>query len=117
MKPISLSNIHVDELLHRTVQANCEELHLRIGQSPLTRFCSGDTPGELSEFEAFTALDLQQIVYAILTDEQISQLERYKEINFPYSVARIAVFDVHVWFRGSIQAEFHRRPSAKQPAV
>ncbi len=118
MKQIPLSNIHVDEILRRTVQANCKGLHLQIGQAPLTRSCNDDAFGELSEFEAFTALDLQQIVYAILTDEQIIQLERDEELKFSYSVAYIADFDVHVIFsRGIMQAEFHMRPSAKQPAA
>ena len=114
MKQISLSNVHLDELLCRLIQSNCKELHLRIGRSPLTRLCNDDLPGELSEFEAFTLLDLTQIVYAILTDEQIIQLESEKELKVPYSVARIAKFDVHiVKQKGSMEAGFHRIPSAR----
>ena len=118
MKQIPLSNIHVDELLCRTVQADCKGLHLQVGQSPLTRACNGEALSELSEFEAFTALDLLQMVYSILTDQQIVQLERDKKLNFSYSVARIAEFNVNViLFKGRVQAEFHVMPSAKQPAV
>ena len=95
MKLSPINEVHVDELLDRTVRAGCRELHLRAGQSPLTRACHGAAEGVLP-YEAFSPLDIQQIVYAILTEKQIRRFEREGEISFSYSVARRAAFEVYV---------------------
>ncbi len=69
MKLSPLGAVHVDELLDKTIQAGCREMHLRVGQSPQTRSCQGDAEDGFLAYEALSPLDLQQIVYAILTDE------------------------------------------------
>lgn len=80
MKLSPVGEVHIDELLDKTIRAVCRELHLRAGQSPQTRSCHGTTEGGFLPYEAFSPLDIQQITYAILTDEQIWQLEREGKI-------------------------------------
>ena len=86
----------MDELLDKKLDFGCRELHLRAGQSPWTRACRGTTTGCFLPYEAFNPLDLMQLLYAILTDEQIRRFEREGELSFSYSLARRAAFDVHV---------------------
>ena len=81
-------------------------MQLRADHSPLTRACRGSAEGVLP-YEAFSPLDIQQIVYAILADEQIWQLEREEGISFSYSVAHLAMFDVHITLsKSAVEANF-----------
>ena len=107
MKLLPLGEVHLDELLDRTTRTGCRELHLRAGQSPQTRSCHGAAEGGFLPYEAFNPLDLQQIVYAVLTDKQIRQLERERKLSFSYSLARRAKFDGHIDIsRIAVEADF-----------
>lgn len=108
MKLSPIGEVHVDELLGKTtVRAGCREMHLRVGQSPLTRLCHGNAEGGFLAYEAFSPLDIQQIIYAILTEDQIWQFEREGELSFSYSVARLAVFEVHITrSKAAVEADF-----------
>lgn len=88
--------VHVDELLRQTIQAGCDELHLRSRQPPSICSHPGSPFTALSGYGVLTPLDLQQMIYAILTDEQIVDLERDGELVFTYSVARLAGFGIRV---------------------
>ncbi len=102
-----LDNVHVDELLDRTLGAGCRELRLRAGQPLLIRSCPGKTDGGLLSYAMPSPLDIQQMVYAILTDAQIGKLEREGELSFSYSLARRAVFDVRIiCAKSGVEAEF-----------
>ena len=116
MKLTPLGNVHIDELLDRTIRVGCRELHLRSGQSPLTRACRDTAGGGLLPYEALNPLDLMQIVYAILTDEQIWQLERERKLSFSYSLARRAKFDGHIDIsKNAVEADFVAAPPAMSP--
>ena len=104
---IPLDNVHVDELLDKTLEVGCRELRLRAGQPLLARSCPGKTEGGLLPYDLPSPLDLQQMVYAILTDEQIRQLEREGELSLSYPLAHRTRFAVHV-ARGKagVEADF-----------
>jgi Tfp pilus assembly pilus retraction ATPase PilT len=85
MEKLPIDQVHVETLLREMIEGGCRELHLRIGQSPYTRFCDGHANETSLEYQALRPLDCQQMVYAILTDEQIHQLEREGELAFSYS--------------------------------
>lgn len=102
-----LDAVHVDELLDKTVQAGCRELQLRAGQSPQTHSCHESAEDSLLAYEAPSPLDIQQMVYAIMTDEQIRQLEREEKLSFSYSLARRVTFVVHViCTKAGMEADF-----------
>lgn len=106
MKLAPIGEVHVDELLGKTVRAGCREMHLRAGQSPQTRSCHG-AAGDFLPYDAFSPLDIQQIVYAILTDEQIWQFEREGELFLSYSVTGLPAFEVHITrSKSGVEADF-----------
>jgi Tfp pilus assembly pilus retraction ATPase PilT len=106
----TLDSVHPDHLLVRTIEAGCLELHLRVGQPPYTDICDGQASDVLSEYEELQYIHVQQMVYALLTDEQIRHLESAGELTFPYKLPRKAIFDVHVLYsRQSIEADFAAR--------
>ena len=107
MKLTPLGNVHIDELLDRTIRVGCRELHLRAGQSPLTRACRDTAESGFLPYEALNPLDLMQVVYAILTDEQVWQFEREGELFFSYSVARRTAFEAHlIRAEAGVEADF-----------
>jgi Tfp pilus assembly pilus retraction ATPase PilT len=102
-----LDNVPVDELLDKTLQAGCRDLRLRAGQPLLTRSCPGKTEGDLLPYDLPSPLDIQQMVYAVMTDEQIRQFEREGDLSFSHPLARRALFAVHI-VRGKagVEADF-----------
>jgi twitching motility protein PilT len=62
-----------------------------------------------------TPPDSQRIAYDIMTDEQIQKFETNLELDFSYSLAKIARFRVNVYHqRGSVGAAFRLIPSTIQ---
>ena len=96
MKLLPIDTVHVDELLDRTLQNGCHELQLRVGQSPHIRACRGTAEDGLLPYEALDPLDLMQMVYAVLTDDQILQFERAGSLSLSYSTCRHADFNVNL---------------------
>ncbi len=88
MRQRSLDEVHVDELLERARELGRRELHLRHGLPPFTGLQDGQPQGLMSEYEPLTPLDIQQMVYGIMLDEQIRQCEREGQIGFSYAFGR-----------------------------
>lgn len=111
MGHLSLDEVHLDELLSQIVKAGCREFYLRIGRLPYTCPCVTYPLGELSEYKAPGYVAIQQMIYAILTDDQIRQFERQGKLAFSYAVRRTASFDVRLTrSQGNLEADFQIAP-------
>ena len=95
MRQRSLDEVHVDGLLERARELGRRELHLQPGLPPFTGLQDGQPQGLMSEYEPLTPLDIQQMVYGIMPDEQIRQCEREGQIAFSYAFGRRAQYTVH----------------------
>jgi twitching motility protein PilT len=110
----SLAEVHIDELLVRVVDTDDGTLYLRHGLPPFTILRDGHPQGEMSEYAALYPIDLQMMVFGILTDDQIRQFEREGTIDFSYTVGRIAKFAVHfIRSSGGMEAEFRREANLR----
>jgi twitching motility protein PilT len=113
---------HVDDLLILMMEGRASDLHLEVGNPPTVRI-----DGELRPlaFQTLTPVVTQELVYAILTDERVSEYEASFELDFAYSVAGLSRFRVNVHRqRGSLGAVFRAVPmnpptleDLKMPAV
>jgi len=113
-EPLSLSGIHIDELLELVVDRKASDLHLAVGVPPILRI-----DGELfaSNYEIVTSNTLQTVVYSILTDEQIRIFETTYELDCSYQLADVARFRVNIFRdRGNVAAAFRLIP-AKIPTI
>jgi twitching motility protein PilT len=115
-KPISLEDIHVDELLHTVVDTNASDLHVCNDSEPVIRI-----DGELKRlnYEKFTPHIIQRMMYDILSDEQIHRFESTLELDFSYALPRRARFRVNLYRdRGSCASAFRlisdRIPTVRQ---
>lgn len=109
VKKKSVENIHLDELLDITLERKGSDLHLAAGIPPVIR-----ADGELmaTNYEICSPLDVQQMMYGILTDEQIQKFESTWELDFSYSLQKKARFRVNIFReRGAVAAALRLIPT------
>ena len=113
-QPRALEEIHLDDLLRLVVEKKGSDLHLAAGVPPVLRI-----DGQLlaTNYQALGDYDVQRMVYAILTDEQIRAFETDYELDCSYQLKGISRFRVNVYRdRGAVAAAFRVIPS-KIPTV
>jgi Tfp pilus assembly pilus retraction ATPase PilT len=107
-----LDEVYIDELLVQVIQAGHSELHLDVDKPPSMRRRGSDRTVELVNYEAARPVDIQRMIYDILSDEQISSFEDDQNLMFSYFAPHIAKFGVFVVRdAGNIAASFLVMPS------
>jgi len=100
--------VHIEELLRLMMKRRASDLHLSASTTPTLR-----VDGELmpASSERLSPRKLHELVYAILTDEQIAFFEENWELDFAYSVPGLSRFRVNVHRqRGTLGAVFRAVP-------
>jgi len=108
-KKKSVQELHIDELLDLTIEMKGSDLHIASGIPPVIR-----ADGELhpTPYENMSPLDIQQMMYAILTDEQIQKFESTWELDFSYALQKKARFRVNIFKdKGSVAASLRLIPT------
>ncbi|MDE2125471.1 MAG: type IV pilus twitching motility protein PilT [Armatimonadetes bacterium] len=107
-RPTPLDDAHVDDLLRLVHEKGASDLHIAVGVPPIIRVDGALIP---IPFEKVSSQDAQRLIYDILTDEQIQRFETELELDFSYSLARIARFRVNVFRdRGNVGVAFRQIP-------
>jgi twitching motility protein PilT len=105
---LPLDSVHLDDLLRKSVERDASDMHLVVGVPPILR-----VDGQLTamNYARVTPQDSQRIIYDIMTDEQIQKFETNLELDFSYSLAKVARFRVNVYKdNGTIAAAFRKIP-------
>jgi len=113
-KPRPIEEIHIDELLRLVVEKRGSDLHLASGVPPVMR-----SDGQLyaTNYESLSDFEVQRMIYAILTDEQIRVFETDYELDCSYHLKGLSRFRVNVYRdRGAVAGAFRVIPS-KIPTV
>ncbi len=113
-KPQPIEEVHLDELLRTVVEKRGSDLHLASGVPPVIR-----VDGQLlaTNYEPLTDFEVQRMIYAVLTDEQIRAFETEMELDCSYSLKNVSRFRVNVYRdRGACAAALRVIPS-KIPTV
>ncbi len=113
-QPRSLEEAHIDELLYIVTEKGASDLHLSAGVEPVIRL-----DGQLMRlnYEKATPTITQRLIYDILTDEQIQKFETNLELDFSYSLHKVARFRVNVYRdKGAVAAAFRLIP-ARVPTI
>ena len=88
VKKKSIQELHIDELLDAMMELQgASDLHIASASRPIIR-ADGDL--EPLAYENMTPLDVQQMMYGILTDEQIQKFESTWELDFSYALRQEA---------------------------
>jgi len=110
-KPVkkSVQELHIDELLELIIARKGSDLHIASGIPPCIRSEGNLEP---TPYENMAPLDIQQMMYAILTDEQIQKFESTWELDFSYALQKKARFRVNIFKdKGSVAASLRLIPT------
>jgi twitching motility protein PilT len=91
----SAPDIAIDEVLLYLLEKGGSDLHLSVNAPPMIRV-HGDLQA-IPGYSALTAHQLQETVYALLTDRQKQRFEETKELDFAYALPGAARFRVNVF--------------------
>jgi len=110
VKKKSIQDVHLDELLEAMMEMDgASDLHMTSGIPPVVR-----ADGGLQHllYEDMASLDVQQMMYGILTDEQIQKFESTWELDFSYALQKKARFRVNIFKdKGSVAAALRLIPT------
>jgi twitching motility protein PilT len=84
----------IDQLLKIVKEANASDLHLTVGSVPIIR-----VNGQLEKTRAKSVSDeaIRQLIYEVLTDNQIRAFEKTGDLDFAYGVPGLARFRVNIY--------------------
>ncbi len=104
----------IDELLRIVKQAQASDLHLVAGSVPMIR-----VDGHLTKtrHKILRGDNIRQLVYEILSDEQIRQFEKAGDSDFAYGVSNLARFRINLYKAHSGLAAAVRLIPDKPPAL
>ena len=109
VKKKALDQIHIDELLEIVLERNGSDLHIAAGIPPVVRSDGALTP---TPYESCQPIDIQQMMYGILTDEQIQKFESTWELDFAYGLQKKARFRINLFRdKGSVAASLRLIPT------
>ena len=94
------------ELLLLTIQENASDLHLTENTPPIFRI-----DGRLVSFnhQALSRDQIQEMIFAVLSDAQRAKFEQEKELDFSLALSGLDRFRVNVHVqRGSVEGAFRR---------
>jgi twitching motility protein PilT len=106
---IPIEDTHIDDLCREVVDRGASDLHLAVGLPPIVR-----VDGELVPlpYTKFTPPVAQRLMYDILTDEQVQKFENDFELDFSYSMQKLARFRVNVYRdRGNVAGALRQIPT------
>ncbi len=96
------------QLLQAVVEKNASDLHLTTGTAPLLRIDGNVFPLKLPPLKA---VEVKQLVYSVLTEEQKIKLEKTNELDFSFGVPGLSRFRGNCFVqRGAIAGVFRRIP-------
>ncbi len=107
-QPQSLDDCHIDDLLKEMVQRGSSDLHICTDVPPIVRI---DGQLQALNYEKFTPMQTQRMMYDILSDEQIQRFEDHWELDFSYSLKKLSRFRVNIFKdKGTVAAAFRLIP-------
>jgi twitching motility protein PilT len=108
-QPRAIEEVHLDDLLRLVVEKRGSDLHLAAAVPPVLRI---DGALLATNFESLSDFEVQRMIYAILTDEQIRTFETEYELDCSYELKGLSRFRVNVYRdRGAVAGAFRVIPS------
>jgi twitching motility protein PilT len=97
------------DIILAALERRASDIHVTVGAPPSIRVRGRLAP--LEDFPALTTQDTREIVYSILSDTQRQQFETARQVDFSYSVPRLARMRVNAYLqRGAVSAAFRVIP-------
>ncbi|GMU93873.1 MAG: twitching motility protein PilT [Candidatus Hydrogenedentota bacterium] len=105
----ALAEISVRELLQKMIEAGASDLHIAVGSPPVLRIHGILEP--MHEYPRLRPDDTQELIYSVMTEEQIAYFEAERECDLSFGVDGLSRFRLNVYRdRGSVVAAFRAIP-------
>jgi twitching motility protein PilT len=112
--PESVTDLHIDELLHIVVDLTASDLHICQASPPVIRH---DGKLKRLNYETLSPQDTQRMMYDIISDDNLNKFETTLELDFSYTLPKRARFRVNMYRdKGAVAAAFRLIPQ-KIPTV
>ena len=103
-------NLRIEILLEEIVRKNASDLHLQVGLPPMMRVDGVLTP--FSGYNQLNAEEVEQLVFAILDDDQRKILIKDKEFDFSFAFGDLGRFRVNAFHeKGNLAASLRLIPT------
>lgn len=100
--------VDMNTLFKQTMDDEASDLHLTVNSPPILRI---DGKLHLTEYPELSSDDVKFMIYSILNDDQKSNFERDKELDFSFSSPGLDRFRCNVHYqKGNVEAAFRRIP-------
>ena len=100
----NIESMDIVRLLQITVQRKASDLHLTYNRPPILRIHGRLVPLEM---DTLGTTDLKDMIYTILSEDQISRFEKFKELDFAFSPNPDLRFRVNIHQqRGNVEGTF-----------
>jgi len=86
--------MNVNELLKLMIKTGISDIHFKADSAPLIRI-NGKLI--LTDFEDFTAKDIEELAYSIMNKEQKEKFEQESELDMAYSIEGVSRFRVNIY--------------------
>ncbi len=105
------SKQELDDLMMNTARENASDLHLSVGRYPTLRISGRLIP--LTNKEILTPQKVEELVDALLTDDQKSKFVKDKEADLSYEFGKEARFRINVFYQRGFMSVAFRLISSK----
>ena len=103
-------NLRIEILLEEIVRKNASDLHFQVGLPPMMRVDGVLTP--FSGYNQLNAEEVEQLVFAILDDDQRKILIKDKEFDFSFAFGDLGRFRVNAFHeKGNLAASLRLIPN------
>jgi len=109
-----MPEVSIRELLEEMVRRNATDLHLTAGAEPYFRIDKSLIP---SGYKVLSPLDVKNMVYSLLSENQRAKLENELELDFAVSIEGLSRFRCNAFFQRSTVACAIRRIPFKIPPI
>ena len=100
LEALSLTDVHIDDILRVAIEKKASDIHLTVGLPPMVRL-----DGELVPlaYQPLQPEHTRRLVYDTLTNDHIQKFETKHELDFAHSVKGLARFRFNVYMqRGAV---------------
>jgi twitching motility protein PilT len=109
-----LTDISIKELLEKLIEFGGSDLHIVAGAPPIVRI-NGECQ-HLHGYPNFTPDSTQEIIYSVMSEEQISEFEKEKECDMSFGIKGLSRFRLNIYRdRGTVVGAFRTIPYEIKP--
>jgi twitching motility protein PilT len=104
--------LRIELLLEEVVKKRASDLHLQVGLPPMLRI--DGSLGPIPGYNALGEAEVEQLVYAILDEDQQQILNKDKEFDFSFAFGNLGRFRVNAFHeRGNLAAALRLIPNTR----